>query len=416
LTASNSWEIAMTEALLVGGVRTPYGRHRGALAPVRPDDLAAHVLSEVISRASVPADAVDDVVLGATNQAGEDNRNVARMAALLAGLPDHVPGMTVNRLCGSGLSAVIVAAHAVRAGEADVVIAGGVESMTRAPWVVLKSSSPWSEPPETADTTLGWRLVNPRFAQADACFPDGAAPEHRRVTVSLGETAELVADLDGIGRDESDEFALRSHMLGAASAAAGRFAGEIAPITANGVEVTDDECVRPGVTAESLGRLKPVFRPNGVVTAGSASPLSDGASAVIVASEAAVERLGLRPRARIVTSAAVGVSPHLMGLGPVPATERALSRAGLQVNDLEAVELNEAFAPQCIAVIRRLKLDLDIVNSWGGAISLGHPVGSSGGRLVTALLSRLEAVQGRYGMASLCIGVGQGLSMVVERL
>jgi hypothetical protein len=389
-------------AYLVGGVRTPFGRYRGALAGVRPDDLAAAVVRAALDRAGVPDDAVDEVVFGAANQAGEDNRNVARMALLLAGLPDTVPGFTVNRLCASGLQAIVSAAQAIRAGEADVVVAGGVESMTRAPMVLPKPDRPWAASGEVADTTLGWRLVNPRMRALDG----------GRATISLGETAEEVAILDGITREESDAFGLRSQQL--AAAAAPHRATDLLEVAAGTARVAEDEVPRPDTTLEALAALAPAFRPDGIVTAGSASPLSDGAGAIVVASEAAVDRLGLAPRARVVAAAAAGVAPSLMGLGPVPSTERALARAGWGVADLEAVEINEAFAPQVIASIRRLRLDPDTVNGDGGAIALGHPLGATGVRLVLTLLGRLERQHQRRGLATLCIGVGQGLAVCIE--
>jgi hypothetical protein len=391
------------EAFLVGGVRTPFGRYRGALAEARPDDLAAEVLQAALERASIPADQVDDVVFGAANQAGEDNRNVARMAVLLAGLPAEVPGYTVNRLCASGLQAVVSAAQQIRAGEADVVVAGGVESMTRAPMVLPKPSRPWASSGEVVDTTLGWRLVNPRMRELDG----------GKATISLGETAEEVAVLDGITREESDAFGLRSQQLVAAAAEFRQ--RDLIEVAVDGAVVSSDEVPRPDTTAEALAGLKPAFRPDGIVTAGTASPLSDGAGAIVVASEAAVERLGLEPRARLVAAAAAGVPPHIMGLGPVPSTERVLERAGWRVEDVEAVEINEAFAPQVIASVRRLRLDPEIVNADGGAIALGHPLGATGIRLVLTLLSRLERSGRRRGLATLCIGVGQGLAVLFER-
>jgi acetyl-CoA acetyltransferase family protein len=399
----------MSEAYLVGGVRTPQGKYGGALAGVRPDDLAALVVREAVSRAGVPADAVDEVILGAANQAGEDNRNVARMAVLLAGLPDTVPGYTVNRLCASGLTAVISAANAVRAGEADLVVAGGVESMTRAPWVMSKPGTPWARPGEVVDSSLGWRFTNPVFTAHDGSAATG--PADRRVTLAMGETAEEVAALDGITRADSDAFALRSHQRAVAAIDAGRFAAELTPVG----ETTTDEIPRRGSTLEKLAALRPAFRAGGVVTAGSSSPLSDGAAALVVAGKEAVERYGLTPRARIVTSAAAGVPPQLMGLGPVPATEKALARAGWGVGDLDAVELNEAFAVQSLAVIRRLKLDGDRVNADGGAIALGHPLGCSGARLAVTLLGRMEREDARRGLATLCVGVGQGVALLLER-
>jgi 3-oxoadipyl-CoA thiolase len=403
----------MPEAFLVGGVRTPQGRYGGALSSVRPDDLAALVVAEAVRRGGVPADAIDEVVLGAANQAGEDNRNVARMAVLLAGLPDTVPGYTVNRLCASGLTAIASAAQAVRSGEAGVVVAGGVESMTRAPWVMAKPGTPWARPGEVVDTSLGWRFTNPRFAAADSAA--GAAPADRRVTLSMGETAEEVAALDGITRADSDAFALRSHERAIAAIDAGRFAAELVAVPVKDAPVESDEIPRRDTTLERLGKLRTVFRAGGVVTAGSSSPLSDGAAAVVVASGEAVQRYGLTPRARIVTSASAGVAPQLMGLGPVPATEKALARAGWDVSDLEAVELNEAFAVQSLAVIRRLKLDEERVNADGGAIALGHPLGCSGARLTVTLLGRMEREGAQRGLATLCVGVGQGVAMLLER-
>ena len=397
----------MTEAFLVGGVRTPVGRYGGALASVRPDDLAALVVRAAVERAGVPVDAVDEVVLGAANQAGEDNRNVARMAVLLAGLPDAVPGFTVNRLCASGLQAVMSAAAAVQTGAADVVVAGGVESMTRAPWVMAKPGTPWARPGEVADTALGWRLTNPRMRELDG----------GQATITLGDTAEEVAVLDGITREECDAYALRSQQRAALATEKGFFDAELVAVpVAKGGPVVRDETPRPDTSAEALARLTPSFRPGGVVTAGNASPLSDGASAVVVASAAAVERLGLEPRARVVAGASAGVPPHLMGLGPVPATEKLLGRLGLTVADVDAVELNEAFAAQVIACVRRLGLDEDRLNADGGAVALGHPLGSSGCRLLVTLLGRLEREGGRRGLVTLCVGVGQGSSLLVERV
>ncbi|MGW7287403.1 thiolase family protein [Streptomyces sp. NPDC054847] len=404
------------EVYLIDGARTPQGRYGGALASVRPDDLAALVVGEAVRRSGIPAEAVDEVILGAANQAGEDNRDVARMAVLLAGLPHTVPGYTVNRLCASGLTAVASAAQAIRAGEADLVVAGGAESMTRAPWVMQKPGTPWAKPGEVQDTSLGWRFTNPRFTAWDRAVPSGAGPDTVKHTLSMGETAEEVAVLDGITRAESDAFALRSHQRAVAAQEAGRFDREIVPVPVKDGEVTRDEGPRPSTTLEKLGTLRTIFREDGIVTAGSASPLSDGAAALVVASAAAVERYGLTPRARIVTSASAGVQPHLMGLGPVPATEKVLARAGRQTADLDAVELNEAFAAQALAVMRRLKLDEDKVNADGGAIALGHPLGCSGARILLTLLGRLEREDARRGLATLCVGVGQGVAMLVERV
>jgi 3-oxoadipyl-CoA thiolase len=408
-----------TTAFLVSGVRTPQGKYGGALAGVRPDDLAALVVGEAVARAGVPADAIDEVVLGAANQAGEDNRNVARMAALLAGLPATVPGYTVNRLCASGLTAVANAALAVKAGEADVVVAGGVESMTRAPWVMAKPGTPWAKPGEVADTSLGWRFTNPRFTAMDRDAPQRHTETAGPITLSMGETAEEVAALDGITREECDEFALRSHLRAVAAAKDGRFDDELVAVSVpqrkgDPVQVTADEGPRADASAASLGRLRPVFRTDGIVTAGNSSPLSDGAAAVVVASERAVSEHGLTPLARIVVGTSAGVAPHVMGLGPVPATEKALRLAGWGVGDLDAVELNEAFAAQSIACVRRLGLDADTVNTDGGAIALGHPLGCSGARITVTLVNRLRREGGRRGLASMCVGVGQGAALLVE--
>jgi len=394
----------MTDAFLVGGVRTPFGRYRGALADSRPDDLAALVLGAALERAGIPHDAVDEVIFGAANQAGEDNRNVARMAALLAGLPDEVPGYTVNRLCASSLQAVASAAQQIRTGEADVVVAGGVESMTRAPMVLPKSPRPWAAAGDVADTTLGWRLVNPRFKDIDG----------GKATISLGETAEEVAVLDGISREDSDAWGLRSQQLTAQHQ--DRLALDFVSVETAKDELTEDEVPRADTSTEGLAKLKPAFKADGIVTAGTASPLSDGASAIVVASAEAVQRHGLTPRARIVASAAAGVPPHIMGLGPVPSTQKVLERSGWKIGDLEAVEINEAFATQVIASIRRLGLDPEIVNAYGGAIAVGHPLGASGVRLVLGLLRRLEDGDLTRGLATLCIGVGQGMALTVERV
>ncbi len=410
----------MSEVYLVDGVRTPQGRYGGALAAVRPDDLAATAVAEAVRRAGVPGEAVDEVVLGAANQAGEDNRNVARMAALLAGLDPSVPGYTVNRLCASGLTAVASAAQAIRAGEADVVVAGGVESMTRAPWVMAKPGTPWAKPGEVADTSLGWRFTNPRFAAADADAPADAGPDDLRYTLSMGETAEEVALLEGLTREECDAFALRSHERAVAAAEAGRFEAETVPVTVRGrkgqsSEVTADEGPRPGSSMESLAGLRPVFREGGIVTAGNSSSLSDGASALVLAGAEAVRRYGLTPRARVVASASAGVDPQVMGLGPVPATRKALGRAGWDLDGVGAVELNEAFAAQSLAVMRQLKLEEERVNADGGAIALGHPLGSSGARILVTLLNRMEREDAARGLATLCVGVGQGVALLVER-
>ncbi|MFJ4161275.1 thiolase family protein [Microbacterium testaceum] len=394
----------MADAFLIGGARTPVGRYGGALASVRPDDLAALVVAEAVARAGVPGEAIDEVILGAANQAGEDNRNVARMAVLLAGLPDSIPGLTVNRLCASGMSAIALAAQAVRAGDADLIVAGGVESMTRAPWVQAKPEKAWAKPGAAFDTSIGWRFTNPRLAARD------------KATFSMPETAEEVARLDGISRADADTFALRSHQRAIAAQDAGRFADEIVAVDTGRGIVDTDEGPRRDTSLDALARLRPVVKDGGVVTAGNSSSLNDGASALVVASAEAVERYGLRPRARIVAHASAALAPEIMGLGPVPATEKALAKAGLAPSDLDAVELNEAFASQSLACVRRLGLDPEIVNADGGAIALGHPLGSSGSRLLVTLLGRLEREGARYGLATMCVGVGQGTAMIVERI
>jgi acetyl-CoA acetyltransferase family protein len=408
------------EVFIVAGVRTPQGKYGGVLADVRPDDLAALVVGEALRRSGAPADAVEEVVLGAANQAGEDNREVARLAVLLAGLPDTVPGYTTNRLCASGLTAAAAAAASIRAGEIDLAIAGGVESMTRAPWVMAKPGTPWARPGEVVDSSLGWRFTNPTFTAHDEAVQHPDDPRTRKITLSMGETAEEIADLDGLTREECDAFALRSHDRAIAARDAGRFADEIVPVPVRRrketQEVAVDEGPRRGSSMQTLGALKPAFRPGGVVTAGNSSPLSDGAAALVLASGDAVRRHGLIAIARIVTSASAGVAPNVMGLGPVPATEKALAKAGWAIGDLEAVELNEAFAAQSIAVLRRLKIDEEIVNTEGGAIALGHPLGCSGARLLVTLLGRLERSGGRRGLATLCVGVGQGVAMLIERV
>ncbi|KRD54598.1 beta-ketoadipyl CoA thiolase [Microbacterium sp. Root280D1] len=394
----------MSEAYLVDGVRTPVGRYGGALAGIRPDDLAALVVAATVSRAAIPADDIDEVILGAANQAGEDNRNVARMAVLLADLPDSIPGLTVNRLCASGMSAIALAANAVRAGDADLIVAGGVESMTRAPWVQAKPERAWAKPGAAFDTSIGWRFTNPRLSARD------------KATFSMPETAEEVARIDGITRADADAFALLSHQRAISAIDGGRLAPEIVGVETGRGLVDTDEGPRRDSTLDALAALRPVVAGGQVVTAGNSSSLNDGASAIIVASAEAVERHGLRPRARIVASATAALAPEIMGLGPVPATQKALAKAGLQVGDLGAVELNEAFASQSLACIRRLGLDPSIVNADGGAIALGHPLGSSGSRLIVTLLGRLERENARFGLATMCVGVGQGTAMIVERL
>lgn len=397
----------MPEAFLVGGVRTPVGRYGGALATVRPDDLAALVLKAAVARSGVDPAALDEVILGCVNQAGEDNRNVARMAMLLADVPDAVPAVTVNRLCASGLTAISMAAQSVRNGDAHLVVAGGVESMTRAPWVLAKPEKPFAKPGELADTSIGARFVNPRM-RAGAGF-------------SMPETAEEVAGREGISRTDADSFALRSHELALAAIDAGRFRDEIVPVPVAGRRgentiVDTDEGPRRGSTAEALAGLRPIVKPGGVVTAGNSSSLNDGASAVIVASGEAVARYGLKPRARIVASQAAGVAPEVMGIGPVPATRKALAKAGWSLDDVGAIELNEAFAAQSLACMRLLGMDAGTVNNDGGAISLGHPLGSSGSRIVVTLLGRMERENAARGLATMCVGLGQGVAMLLERV
>jgi 3-oxoadipyl-CoA thiolase len=393
----------MGEAFLVGGVRTPVGRYGGVLASVRPDDLAALVVREAVARAGIDPALIDEVILGGANQAGEDNRNVARMAVLLAGLPDHVPGVTVNRLCASGMSAITMAAQAIRAGDADIIVAGGVESMTRAPWVQAKPEKAFAKPGAEFDTSIGWRFVNPVLAGRD------------KATFSMPETGEEVARVYGITREDADAFALESHRRAIAAVDAGRLDAEIVGVpTANGT-VLLDEGPRRDTSAEILAGLPPVVKGGSVVTAGNSSALNDGASAVVVASAEAVKKYGLSPRARVVVGASVGVAPEVMGIGPVPATRKALDRSGLTVADLGSIELNEAFATQSLAVIRELGLDPARVNADGGAIALGHPLGSSGSRLVVTLLGRMEREDSRYGLATMCVGVGQGSALIIER-
>ncbi|QCB96515.1 thiolase family protein [Arthrobacter sp. PAMC25564] len=405
--------VAGPQAFLVGGARTAVGRYGGALSAVRPDDLAALVVREAVARAGLDPDSIDEVILGNANGAGEENRNVARMATILAGLPLHIPGITVNRLCASGLSAIIMASQMIKSGAADIVIAGGVESMSRAPWVQEKPRTAFAKPGEIFDTSIGWRFANPLFTK-------GALSRDGKMTYSMPETAEEVARVDGISREDADAFAVRSHARSLAAIAAGRFADEIVPVTVKsrkGETVVDtDEGPRAGTTMDVLAGLRPVVAGGSVVTAGNSSTLNDGASAIIVASEAAIKRLGLTPRARIIDGASAGCEPEIMGIGPVPATQKVLSRTGISVGDLGAVELNEAFATQSLACMRRLGLDPEIVNRDGGAISLGHPLGSSGSRLAITLLGRMEREDASIGLATMCIGVGQGTAMLLERV
>ncbi|OFI37260.1 beta-ketoadipyl CoA thiolase [Arthrobacter sp. SW1] len=405
----------MAEAFLVGGVRTPVGRYGGSLSAVRPDDLAGLVVGEAVARAGVDPDSIDEVILGNANGAGEENRNVARMAVLLAGLPLHIPGITVNRLCASGMSAIIMASHMIKAGAADIVVAGGVESMSRAPWVQEKPATAFAKPGQIFDTSIGWRFANPRFTKGDLSR-DG------KMTYSMPETAEEVGRVDGISREDADAFAVRSHELALAAIAAGRFKEEIVPVTVKtrkGETVVDtDEGPREGTTLDVLAGLKPVVPGGSIVTAGNSSSLNDGASAIIVASEAAIQKYGLTPRARIIDGGAAGCEPEIMGIGPVPATRKILDRSGLSVSDIGAVELNEAFATQSLASMRRLGLDQGIVNNDGGAIALGHPLGSSGSRIAITLLGRMErelsGAGRRIGLATMCIGVGQGSALLLE--
>jgi 3-oxoadipyl-CoA thiolase len=400
----------LREAWIVEAVRTPIGRYGGALARVRPDDLAAAVLRAVVDRAGVDPRLVEDVILGCANQAGEDNRNVARTALLLAEFPVEVGGLTVNRLCGSALQAINSAVHAIAAGDGDVFIGGGVESMTRAPYVQLKPESAYDRGDrEMADTTLGWRFVNPRLAE-------------RHYPYSMGETAENVAERWGVSRERQDAFANESHRRAIAAIEAGRFDDQIVPISVpqrkgDPVVVSRDEHPRPDTTIEALAKLRPAFRPEGgSVTAGNSSGINDGASAVLLVEAERARALGLRPLARVLATAVAGVDPAVMGVGPIPATRKALERAGLSIADLDLIELNEAFASQSLVCIDELGLDPTRVNVNGGAISLGHPLGMSGGRLITMLTHELRRTGGRYGLATMCIGVGQGIATIVERL
>ena len=390
--------------VIVDGLRTPFGRYGGALKDMRPDDLAAHVIRALVERTGVDPATIDDVILGVANQAGEDNRNVGRMAALLAGLPIEVAGQTVNRLCGSGLQAVVSAAHAIAYGDGEVFVTGGAESMTRAPFVMAKPSAAFPRGEQTAfDTTLGWRFTNPRLA--DAYYP-----------FSMGETAENVVERCGVSRQDQDAFALASQQRWAAAQEAGRFADEIVPIETPAGVFDTDEHPRPEATMESLAKLKPAFKrdASGSVTAGNSSGINDGAAALLVMSEARARELGMKPMARMVASAVAGVDPATMGLGPIPASRRALERAGLSVEDLDLVELNEAFAAQALPVMRELGLDLEKTNVNGGAIAIGHPLGASGARLAATLLHEMRRRGARYGMATMCIGVGQGIAAVFE--
>ena len=399
----------LREAWIVAALRSPFGRYGGALASVRPDDLAAAVIRALIERSGIDPALIEDVILGCANQAGEDNRNVARMAGLLAGLPVEVGGLTVNRLCGSGLQAVNSAAHAIAVGDGEVFIAGGVESMSRAPYVMLKPETAYERGNhDLVDTTLGWRFVNPAMAAAYHPY-------------SMGETGENVAERLGVSREDQDAFALASQRHAAAAIAEGRYRDQLVPISVaqrkgDPLVVAEDEQPRPDTTSEALARLRPAFREGGTVTAGNSSSINDGASAALLVEAERARALGLRPMARVVATAVAGVDPAVMGLGPIPAVRKALERAGLTVSDLDLVELNEAFASQSVACVRELGLDPARVNIDGGAIALGHPLGASGGRLITTLTHGLRRTGGRYGLAAMCIGVGQGIATIVERI
>ncbi|HEY0768451.1 MAG TPA: 3-oxoadipyl-CoA thiolase [Steroidobacteraceae bacterium] len=410
-TAPTYHRLTMSEAFICDAARTPIGRYGGALAPVRTDDLAALPIAALLKRnPSLEPAAIEEVLLGCANQAGEDNRNVARMAALLAGLPVSVPGATINRLCGSGLDAVAMAARIIRAGEAEVVVAGGVESMSRAPFVIPKADAAFSRNAEIYDTTIGWRFVNPRMRE-------------RFGLDSMPETGENVAAQFNIARADQDRFALRSQQRTAAAYARGFYDTELVPVEiaqrkGQALVVRRDEHPRPETTLEQLAALPTPFRVNGTVTAGNASGVNDGACALLIASESAARRMNLTPRARIVAAATAGVEPRIMGMGPVPATRKVLSIARLRLEELQVIELNEAFASQALAVLRDLKLpdDAEHVNPNGGAIALGHPLGMSGARLATTATWQLTAVRGRYGLCTMCIGVGQGIALILERV
>ena len=399
----------LREAWIVEAVRTPVGRYGGALAGVRPDDLAATVLEAVVARSGIDPSIIDDVILGCANQAGEDNRNIARMALLIAGLPVEVAGQTVNRLCGSGLQAVASAAQAIAVGDADVVIAGGVESMSRAPLVTLKPESGYERGTrELVDTTIGWRFVNPRL---DARFP----------TISLGETAERVATKWNVSREDQDAFALESQRRAAAAASSGVHAEEIVPVKipqrrGDAISVEKDEHPRPETDAASLAKLRPAFLEGGSVTAGNASGINDGAAALLVMEAGRARALGLKPLARVVATSVAGVDPSVMGIGPIPAIRKLLERTGLSAKEIDRVELNEAFASQAVACIRELGLNPATTNIHGGAIALGHPLGASGARMLVTLTRELTRSGSRFGIASMCVGVGQGIAMLVERV
>jgi hypothetical protein len=392
-------------AYIVDAVRTHVGKYGGAFAKVRGDDLAAATLRAIVDRSALSPSNIDEVILGAANQSGDDNRNVARMALLLAGLPVEVPGYTVNRLCASGLQAVASAAEAICAGRADVIIAGGVESMTRAPWVTEKPSKAWGKPGPMFDTALGWRFINPAMAAHDGGL----------TTLSLGEATEKLVKEMGITRADSDTFAAQSHQRAAQAWRDGHFNSSIVTVPA-AEELTIDETIREKTSFEALQGLKPSFTSDGVITAGSASPLSDGASALLIVSEAALKKFNLTPLAKITGFDVAGVRPYQFGIGPVPATNKLLKRLGMSMSDIDAIEINEAFAAQTLACMRELKLSDSNVNTWGGATALGHPLGSSGSRMLGTLLSRLQVDNQEFGLATLCIGVGQGASMIIQRV
>ena len=397
------------DAYIIDGVRSPFGRYGGGLAGVRADDLLAAVIAALVARTRIPADRIDDVLAGCANQAGEDNRNVGRMAALLAGLPISVPGVTVNRLCGSGMQAIADGARLIATGEADLIIAGGVEQMTRAPYVMGKPDAAFARGPQTMhDTTLGWRFTNPRMTELHE-------------TIAMGDTAERVARQHGVSREAQDRFALRSQQRAAAAQASGRLGEELIAIATGTdkkgtvTQVAVDEHPRGDTSYDSLARLRPAFAKDGTVTAGNSSGLNDGAAAVLLASDVAVKELGLTPQARYVTSAVAGVAPSLMGLGPIPASQRALARAGFAASSIDVAELNEAFAAQALPCVEQLGLDPERVNVNGGAIAIGHPLGASGARLVLTLARELASGRGQRGLASMCIGVGQGIAVILER-
>jgi 3-oxoadipyl-CoA thiolase len=399
------------DAYIISGVRTPIGKFKGALSPVRADDLAALTLRALLEKnPEIDPKTIDDVILGCANQAGEDNRNVARMALLLAGLPYSVPGETVNRLCASGMSAVVQAARAIKAGDGQIFIAGGVEHMTRGPMVISKSAQPFAGDAELFDSSFGWRFINPLMKKMYG-------------TDAMGETAENLVDMHHISREDQDRFALWSQQKASAARASGRLAMEIVPVEipqkkGTPLQVSDDEFIKPDTTIEGLAKLKPAFRNNGTVTAGNASGLNDGACALLIASEKAVEEKNLRPIARIVTSAVVGVEPRIMGIGPVEASKKALAKAGLSLDDMDILELNEAFAAQVLACTRSLGLEDNDprINQNGGAIALGHPLGMSGARLLLTAALQLQQTQGRYALCTMCIGVGQGYATIIERV